>query len=178
MDKKFVNLPKNYHKFLNSYNKLLTKKIVDKVLNKKMSYDEILKFHNEINKIKKDSDCCNFDINKMIHAYNKKNYKIGFLTKISSLHSKHIILKAYKSKLWKTYINQLKKKFKKIDNLETTYENVEKQFLNLLKKYKYDWNGLSHIINIDSKGNIKNINLFDINDIEELKSNLHLSNSG
>ena len=35
MDKKFVNLPKNYRKFLDSYNKLITKETVDKVLNKK-----------------------------------------------------------------------------------------------------------------------------------------------
>ena len=90
---------------------------------------------------------------------------IELLKKISSLRNKYIVVKSQKTSLWKNNINNLKSKFKKYNKSQ-----IEEAFINLLKKYKYDWNGLWTIFDIDKNGNIKNINVFDHDDIIFIES--------
>ncbi len=40
--------------------------------------------------------------------------------------------------------------------------------MKILKKYKYDWDGLWSVIEIGSSGKIKNIDLFDLDDMNEI----------
>jgi len=163
--KKFVNLPQNYKLFLDEFKTILNKTLVEKILKNELAYNEILELHNYIDSIAEKYNCNSYDINKLINFYDKNNKLIDLLKKISSLRNKFIVVNSQKTDLWKNNINNLKKKFKKYSKIK-----IEEAFIQLLKKYKYDWNGLWTIFDIDKKGNIKNINIFDIDDLEFIES--------
>ena len=51
-----------------------------------------------------------------------------------------------------------------IINKKVRINDIEKAFIHILKKYKYDWDGLWSIIEIMKNGKIKYIGLFDLDD--------------
>jgi LPS sulfotransferase NodH len=135
--KRFVNLPQNYKLFLDEFKTILNKTLVENILKNELSYQEVLKFHNYIDSIAEKYNCNSYDINKLINFYDKDNKLVDLLKKISSLRNKLIVVKSQKTDLWKNNIDNLKNKFKKYNKT-----NIEQAFVKLLKKYKYDWNGL------------------------------------
>jgi hypothetical protein len=79
------------------------------------------------------------------------------------------VSRAYKLPIWKSSIKSLKERAEIAkNNKNIKFDDTEKAFLKLLKKYKYDWDGLWSTIEISKKGNINNINLFDLDDFNEL----------
>ena len=163
--KKFINLPQNYKLFLNEFKSILDKTLLENILKNNLSYEEVNKLHKQIETIASKFNCNSYDINKLINFYDKKNKLIDLLKKISSLRNKYIVVNSQKTQLWKDNINNLKNKFKKYNKAK-----IEDAFIHLLKKYKYDWNGLWTIFDIDKNGNIKNINVFDHDDIKLIES--------
>lgn len=163
--KRFVNLPQNYKLFLDEFKTILNKTLVENILRNELSYEEVLKLHNYIDSIAEKYNCNSYDINKLINFYDKDNKLVDLLKKISSLRNKLIVVKSQKTDLWKNNINNLKNKFKKYNKT-----NIEKAFVKLLKKYKYDWNGLWTIFDIDKNGDIKNINIFDLDDLKIIET--------
>lgn len=173
MNNKFVNMPTKYKEFLNEVKRTLNIELLKKLSDNSISYDEVSSLYKNINIVCKEKDCSSFDINKMIHGYEKKSSIIEILRKIASVRNKYIVSRAYKLPIWKDNIKSLKdraeiaKKDKKIK-----IDDTEKAFLKLLKKYKYDWDGMWSNIEIDKNDNIKNINVFDIEDFEFIVNNL------
>ena len=165
--KRFVNLPQNYKLFLDEFKTILNKTLVENILKNELSYQEVLKLHNYIDSIAEKYNCNSYDINKLINFYDKDNKLVDLLKKISSLRNKYIVVKSQKTDLWKHNIDNLKNKFKKYNKT-----NIEQAFIKLLKKYKYDWNGLWTIFDIDKNGDIKNINIFDLDDLKIIESYL------
>lgn len=163
--KRFVNLPQNYKLFLDEFKTILNKTLVENILKNELSYQEVLKLHNYIDSIAEKHNCNSYDINKLINFYDKDNKLVDLLKKISSLRNKYIVVKSQKTDLWKNNIDNLKNKFKKYNKT-----NIEQAFVKLLKKYKYDWNGLWTIFDIDKNGDIKNINIFDLDDLKIIES--------
>lgn len=163
--KRFVNLPQNYKLFLDEFKTILNKTLVENILKNELSYQEVLKLHNYIDSIAEKYNCNSYDINKLINFYDKDNKLVDLLKKISSLRNKYIVVKSQKTDLWKNNIDNLKNKFKKYNKT-----NIEQAFVKLLKKYKYDWNGLWTIFDIDKNGDIKNINIFDLDDLKIIES--------
>lgn len=163
--KRFVNLPQNYKLFLDEFKTILNKTLVENILKNELSYQEVLKLHNYIDSIAEKYNCNSYDINKLINFYDKDNKLVDLLKKISSLRNKYIVVKSQKTDLWKHNIDILKNKFKKYNKT-----NIEQAFVKLLKKYKYDWNGLWTIFDIDKNGDIKNINIFDLDDLKIIES--------
>jgi hypothetical protein len=103
----------------------------------------------------------------MIHRYDKKNSMIDILKKIAGLRNKHLVANSYKLPIWKENIKNLKSHISNSLNRQIKDEIIEDSFFYLLKKYKYHWDGLWSIIELKN-GNIKNINVFDIEDIDEI----------
>ena len=91
MNKKFINLPSKYTKFLNDCMNQLNPIDIKRILKKEMNLKDINIIYKKINVILKNNDCTNYDINKMIKSYNKKNNKILLLKKISDNRNKIII---------------------------------------------------------------------------------------
>lgn len=166
MSNTFVKLPTSYSNFLNESKKIFNKDILEKLSNNSITYDEVDDLHNKINTICISYECNSYDINKMIHRYKKKNSMIDILKKIANLRNKYIVANAFKLPLWNKNIKELKEHISKsIKKKRITNETIEQAFLNLLKKYKYDWDGMWSIIELKN-GNIININVFDLEDID------------
>ena len=168
MTKKFVNLSSKYKKLLDEIKILFTKEILEKLSKSDLPYNKILDLHNKIEEICNLNDCNSYDINKMINYYDKRNYIIDILKKVASLRNKYIVYYAKKSELWDINLNKIKLRIKKNIDKDLDINFIEKYFVKILKKYKYDWDGLWSTIEINKKGNINNINLFDLDDFNEL----------
>ena len=172
MIKKFVNLPNKYKNLLNEIKSIFTRDILENLSKNEISYTQILDLHDKIENICNTCECNSYDINKMIHYYERKNYLIDIIKKIANLRNKYIVFYAKKSEYWDDNLNNIKKRIKKIIDKDIENDLIEKYFIKILMKYKYDWDGLWSIIEINNDGNIKNINLFDIEDFNELVENI------
>ncbi len=168
MSREFVNLPSNYKKFLDSVVTLFNNEILEKLAKEDLSFKEISKLHDDIESVAESNNCSSYDINRMINSYKKENSIIEILRKISSLRNKYIVYYSQKSNLWNENLKKIKEKYKLAKNKSTSLSNIETSFIKILKKYKYDWDGLWSVIEISNKGNIKKIDLFDLEDLDEL----------
>ena len=109
----------------------------------------------------------------MIHGYKKRNSVIEILKKVASIRNKYIVTKAYKLPLWKENIKNLNERSRlALENNSIKMESTEKAFLKLLKRYKYDWDGMWSMIETSKNGDVKNISVFDIDDFEILLNDL------
>lgn len=182
MNKKFVNLPHNYKKFLDTFAKSISKTDIKDIANQTIDYGRICSIYNDINNTLEESGCTNYDLNKMIRSYNKNNdqsNKINLLKKIASIRNKYIVTKGLETKMWNKNINNLRKRYKlshEGKNDKVTKTEIEKGFVDLLTKYKYDWDGLWGIFNIDKNGVINDINVFDIEDFNHIVSYVNKQN--
>lgn len=168
MGKKFVNLPSNYRSFLESIKSVLDQNIIKNIANSEIGFEDINSLHLQIEELGESFNCSSYDINKMINYYDKENFIIEILKKISSTRNKLIVYYAKNSNLWLENLNEIKLKLKKVREIEQDLNNIENAFIKILKKYKYDWDGLWSMIEISKKGKIKNICVFDYNDYIEL----------
>ena len=109
----------------------------------------------------------------MIHGYEKRNNVLDILKSIANLRNKHIVANAYKSPHWKSNIRELRKKIDVNNKGKFKNDQIETAFINLLKKYKYDWDGMWSIIDTKN-GNINNISVFDPDDYEFFLSHLNV----
>ena len=172
MDKKFINLPNKYKIVLEKFIKSLNKDDIKNILNKTIEYNNLNKIHNNFKKNLQENDCCKYDINKMIRSYGKSNIYLSLLKKMTKLRNNQIVLNASNNKkMWNNNLNNIKSKIK-YDIKKINNNQIEKSFLKLLLKYKKDWDGLSQIVDVSTNGKIKDINLFDIDDLEFIKVNL------
>lgn len=168
MTKKFVNLPHNYKKLLDDAKVLFNKNNIKELANNNITYKDLMKIYNKIEDLCIENNCNAYDLNKMINYYNKKNSMIEIFKKIATLRNKYIVYYAKKSDLWNINLNDIKNKNKKLNNKNLDIGKIEVAFVQILKNYKYDWDGLWAIIDVDKNGNTKNISLFDVDDYNDL----------
>lgn len=168
MTKKFVNLSKNYKSCLNEIKEFLTKDVIIKLVNNNMNFKELNDLHNKIENICENKNLNSYDVNKLIHYYDKKNTVIEILKKIASFRNKYIVTSAYKNSLWDKNLSNIKNHIKNVKNKNYTNDQIEKAFIMLLKQYKYHWDGLWSMIDIDKKGKINSVSIFDTDDFNSL----------
>ena len=131
---------------------------------RKARHKEIGKFLNIAEKY----DCSSYEINRILSYYKKDNIIIEILKKISSIRNKYIVYYSKKSKYWNENLKNIKNKIKGYNNKNVDIAKIELAFMKILKKYKYDWDGLWSVIEISSSGKVKNIDLFDLDDMNEI----------
>ena len=168
MTRDFVNLPFNYRHFLDNLKLILDNDLLKRLHSNDISYKEILKLHNDVNNIAEKYDCSSYEINRILNYYKKDNVLIEILKKISSIRNKYIVYYSKKSKYWNENLKNIKNKIKDYNNKNVDLSKIEAAFMKILKKYKYDWDGLWSVIEIGSSGKIKNIDLFDLDDMNEI----------
>ena len=168
MTKKFVNLPSVYKKLLDEIKTIFTREILENLASSNLSYNDVLVLYNKVEEICNNNNCNSYDLNKMINYYDKKNSIVDILKRIACLKNKYIVYYAKKSEYWDNNLNNIKLRVKKIIEKDVSLNTIERYFVKILKKYKYDWDGLWAIIDVNKKGLIKNINLFDLDDFNEL----------
>lgn len=172
MGKNFVNLPSNYRSFLDSIKSVLDQKLIKNIANNEIGFEDINNLHLQIEVLGENYNCSSYDINKMINYYDKENFIIEILKKISSTRNKLIVYYAKNSNLWTENLNEIKLKLYKIKGIEKNINDIENAFIKILKKYKYDWDGLWSNIEVSKRGKIRNICVFDYNDYIELLESL------
>jgi len=145
------------------------------IYEKGMDYKNINKCYKKINNIFIITNCEVYDINDMLSNYKVKNKytkTIYNLKKLVKSRNRNIFKLAYKNG-WKKFIQDLRKELNEIFVGKLDNKHVEEGVSHVMKKYNNNWIGYWTIINVNSKGYIKNINLFDMNDYNELKHFLH-----
>jgi len=140
-----------------------------------MDYSYTNKCYNKVNNIFKNNNCEVYDINNMIQHYKNENYRkiINDLKKLIRSRNKGIIKKAYDSSIWKSFLSKLEKELNEIYIGKVNIKHIEEGVLKVLKKYNNNWIGYWTIINVNKSGDIKDINIFDMNDYNKLKDFLH-----
>lgn len=167
LEKKFKNLNARYNKYLEE---------VSKVLNtydekKEYSFQEINTIYDTVSKINQDNLIVEKDIDHLFKNYEKSNLALSKLESIVKKRNKIIIKNLLTSEIYKKFINKLSIDYK------TSSKNIETIILELIKKYSMVWKCCWSFIEIDNKGLIKKIELFDINDINFVKEKLKLLKS-
>lgn len=136
------------------FNKYINSDILKKINQNNLIYKDYIIIYNKINCELIKKNITSFEINSFLK---NSDFKIKNFVKKKN---KFIYKKAIDSNLWELNINKYSKskKDKKILNLK-----IKKRFNN---NYINDWNGFWTMIKISKKGEIKNIDLIDIDDIE------------
>ena len=173
MNNKFNNLPQKYKEIIDEIKTILDEEIITKISNSSIPYNEINALFEVINKICLKHECNSYDINKMISGYSKKNSVIDVLKKITTLRNKYIVTTAFKLPIWKKSIIVIKDTIEEKVNKKTKLKNIEEIFLQLLKKYKYEWDGLWSLIETNKFGEPIKINVFDIDDFNFIVNQLN-----
>ena len=170
--KKFVNLSQNYKDLLNEIKHLFNVDILKKLSDNKMSFNEINSIYDKINIICEKNNCNFYDLNKLINYYDKKNTIIEILRRITSLRNKYIVYYSKESPFWDENLKKIQDNFYSIYKKKIPINKIEPVFIEVLKKYKYDWDGLWAIISLSKTNKITNISLFDIDDLNFIFSKL------
>lgn len=120
---------------------------------KNIKYDDYIKIYNTINDNINKNNLSSYHIDKFL----KSNKDYNKFIKYKNI---EILKKAYESKYWNQNIEELKK-LSKLD--QKTIESKYKKLF--IKNYLNKWDGFWSSIKIDKKGNITNISIIDIDDI-------------
>lgn len=161
-EKKFKNLNARYTKYLDEVSKILNN--FDE--KKEYSFQEINVIYELVSKINQENLIVEKDIDHLLKNYEKTNETISKLESIVKKRNKIIIKNLLVSELYKKFINKLAIDYK------TSVKNIETIILELIKKYSMVWKCCWSFIEIDNKGYIKKIELFDINDINFIRNKI------
>ena len=124
---------------------------LNKLIN--IKYDDYIKIYNTVNDNISKYNLSSYHIDKFLTS--NKDYN-----KFIKYKNIEILKKAYKSKYW----NQNIRKLKNLSNLDQ--KTIESKYKKLfLKNYLNKWDGFWSSIKIDTQGNITDISIIDIGDI-------------
>jgi len=165
-DKKFKNLSSQYKNYLDEISKIL----VTYDVRKEYSFQEINTIYNIISNINEKHLIVERDISHLFINYEKSNEIISKLRNLLKKRNKQIIKNLLTSELYKSFINKLAIEYKRSNS------TIEKIIDELIKKYSMTWKCCWSFLEIDSIGNIKKIELFDINDINFIREKMNLKN--
>lgn len=135
------------------------------------SYKDINKCYRKINKTFENYNCEPYDVNNVLTKYNidnKYNEIVDNMRDLTHKRNRNIVKNLYRTPEW---IQFLKTQKKEMNGLFTDYvhlKDIEDGIIDVMKKYKSDWLGFWSIIDVDDSGGIKDVNLFDKDDIDSL----------
>jgi hypothetical protein len=164
-EKKFKNLNSRYKIYLDEISKLF----LSYETKKDYSFQEINIIYETVSKINEKNLIVEKDIDHIFKNYEKSNEIILKLKNLLTKRNKIIIKNLLSSEIYKNYLNKLAQEYKK------TINDIEPILLELIKKYSMTWKCCWSFLEIDKNGNIKKIQLFDINDINFIKEKININ---
>ena len=167
--KKFVNLPNKYRKLLDKSVAYFSREDIKNIATNNISYNDSTRIYENINKLMKELDCNSYDMDNILKNYEKKNTVVDILKKYINIRNKQIAVKASKTDLWKSNLKELVTRSKGNFKDKISLDLMEKAYINLLQDYKNNWQGYWTSMNIDNKGDIKSINIFDTEDYDKIQ---------
>jgi len=155
----FKNLSTDYKKYLSEIDKLL----ISYNISSKYTFSQLNKLYNDINGINTKLLIVEKDIDNLINYYEKAdtNETINKLKSILEQRNTEIIRKLLKSTLYKDYIEKLYNDGSK----KVSKAKIDEILMEIIKKYAMSWKCCWSFLNLDDAGNVKKIELFDLNDI-------------
>jgi hypothetical protein len=161
-------------KHLSIKNKKVLRKIVDE--NKlenydSMSYSELMKTYHNINKIFKENGLDIYEINSIINSKKLNNKDVELVKKFIYKKNKSVLKQSSRTDMWKKNINNIIK-YCNGYNIKSSYDTVEDAFIKTTKKFTTNWLGYWSIIEVSKTGKIKKIDLFDVNDLNQIINQL------
>jgi len=157
--KTIKNLSSEYKKYLKEIENVLINYNVKEVY----KFNILNKYYNDINTVNTELLIVEKDIDNLINSYEKsdQNETINKLKSLLRQRNSEIIRNLLKSSLYKDYIEKLYiEGGKKISKAK-----IDSVMMEIIKKYSMTWKCCWSFLKIDDNGHIKNIELFDINDI-------------
>lgn len=137
-----------------------------------MSYQQLNKEYKKITKIFNDYGCESYDINNVMHNYtldSQYNETIDGMRKLTIERNKNIVHNLYKTKKWYLFINKIKSDMNEIFDDHVHSQDIVDGIFHVMKKYSNNWLGFWSIVKLNDNGNINDIEMIDIEDIEMLK---------
>jgi hypothetical protein len=157
--KTFKNLSSEYKKYLKEIENVLINYNVNEVY----KFSILNKYYNDINTVNTELLIVEKDIDNLINSYEKsdQNETINKLKTLLKQRNSEIIRNLLKSSIYQNYLEKLYiEGGKKISKTK-----IDSVMMEIIKKYSMTWKCCWSFLKIDDNGNIKNIELFDINDI-------------
>ena len=167
--KKFVNLPNKYRKLLDKSVAYFSREDIKNIATNNISYNDSTRIYENINKLMKELDCNSYDMDNILKNYEKKNTVVDILKKYINIRNKQIAVKASKTDLWKSNLKELVTRSKGNFKDKISLDLMEKAYINLLQDYKNNWKGYWTSMELDNKGDIKSINIFDTEDYDKIQ---------
>lgn len=130
-EKKITNLSKNQSRFLDDYSTQIN--VNDDILRYN---DKKLKKHYELlKKIMYKYSIDSFDLNNLIHNYDKSNPTLKFIKHFIKINNTKLLISFMKKNAWKKFVNHLTLFSNKLFNHKFKQNTVENCILKLMKKY-------------------------------------------
>jgi hypothetical protein len=157
--KTFKNLSSEYKKYLKEIDNVLINYNVNEVY----KFSILNKYYNDINDVNTALLIVEKDIDNLINLYEKsdQNNTINKLKSLLKQRNSEIIRNLLKSSIYKDYIEKLYTEGSK----KISKTKIDSVMMEIIKKYAMSWKCCWSFLKIDDNGHIKNIELFDINDI-------------
>jgi hypothetical protein len=157
--KTFKNLSSEYKKYLKEIENVLINYNVNEIY----KFSILNKYYNDINAVNTELLIVEKDIDNLINSYEKsdQNETINKLKSLLKQRNSEIIRNLLKSSIYQNYLEKLY-----IDNnKKISKTKIDQVMMEIIKKYAMSWKCCWSFLNLDESGNIKNMELFDLNDI-------------
>jgi hypothetical protein len=163
-EKKIINLSSQYKNYLDEVHKVMLNYDINKIY----SFIELNKYYNTINEINNKLLIVEKDIDNLFNNYDKKNENINKLKDLLRKRNTIVIRNLLSSELYREYLKKLSTEKKR------TIKSIDSALTIIIKKYAMTWKCCWGFLEIYENGNVKKIELFDINDINILNKELHI----
>ena len=165
----FVNLPTKYRLLLNNIRLIFTQNDITQINENIIQYSRLITIYNLVDELLQKNDCTYYDIDRMLHEYNKQNDIIDILRKYINLYNRYIANEAIKTKIWDDNLININERIKN-DFIEKIDPNLlHGAVLQCIYKYITNWSGFWKIISLTPTGEISNIHIQDVNDLDFIK---------
>ena len=159
-------LPDNFGKALDEIQKIF-------VYKDSMTYDKLNKMFKKINTIFVNNNCEPYDINNVLADYKAETkYKkiVHNLRKFVIKRNSEIFRKIYKSEKLPPFIMQVKKDLDESLKRDNAIKKIQDGLIHVMREYRKNWHGFWSMVNLYENGEIKDINLIDVDDMNKLRS--------
>lgn len=159
--KRFINLTSSYREFLDKIDSILQYDVTtnSKTLNK---------IHNKIDDIKNLCNLHNSDVNRLLLYCDNTHPTLKKFKDYVILKNVNFLKKVIKDPKYTTFLNNIHTTITTILNRHIDKKHIEEALVSLWNKYLEYWDGYWHSIEVSKNGKIKNIEIVDPYEFEEL----------
>ena len=174
--KKFVNLSRKYKKFIDQSQDIVNANNFTRVEDKistNLSLKELINLCAKVQSISDDCECSIYEVNNLMKYYSPKSdnkylNQINVMKMLFYERNKKLAYQASKTTHWKNNIERLTNYCNEKFAQKCSPKLVELAFRYLISKNKYNLLGSWSIIDFNKNGEVKSIEVFDLDDYDKI----------